>query len=218
MGAEGVFWGSMGRCCRISKLHSLCRGPHLPGLELGAKSDGALGSIGQRSMERRDDVLSAVYPIGPDNLITLSRMSASFSTIMDDDQPATAETIIHALSQFGAEQDQHQLGEEQRASDHTSHYTTLLSTPGEGSEHNDLGGLSRGELEAEVLKLRGLVYQESASPSVEVPIAKSRKSGASKGKETSVDIQTGKRVERERRTELYKAIRQTVSIEFGFQN
>jgi hypothetical protein len=130
---------------------------------------------------------------------------------MDDDQPATAETIIHALSQFGAEQE-----EEQHASDHLDQYSTLLSNQ-ENSDQHDLGGLTRGELEAEVLKLRGLVYQDSASasPSENIPSVKRRRrrdgSKATAAEKNRVDGQTGKRVERDRKTELYKAIRQTVS-------
>jgi hypothetical protein len=127
----------------------------------------------------------------------------------DDDQPATAETIIHALSQFGAEQ------EEQHASNQLDQYSALLSNQ-EVSDQHDLGGLTRGELEAEVLKLRGLVYQESASgsPSENIPPVKRRRRDGAKATVTEkhkVDGQTGKRVERGRKTELYRAIRQTVS-------
>jgi hypothetical protein len=125
---------------------------------------------------------------------------------MDDDQPATAETIIHALSQFGAEQEQ------SHASNQLDHYSTLLSNPSEAHDQHDLGGLSRGELEAEV-------YQDSAttSPSGEhATVAKRRRRDGSKVAEmgNAVDVQTGKRVERGRKTELYKAIRQTVSCQF----
>jgi hypothetical protein len=138
-------------------------------------------------------------------------MSASRTyTMNDDDQPATAETIIHALSQFGAEQE-----EQHHASGHLNQYSTLLSNQ-EVSDQHDLGGLSRGELEAEVLKLRGLVYQESASgsPSENIPPVKRRRRDGAKAaikEKNRVDGQTGKRVERGRKTELYKAIRQTVS-------
>jgi hypothetical protein len=132
----------------------------------------------------------------------------------DDDQPATAETIIHALSQFGAEQE-----EQQHASEHLNHYSTLLSNQGVGDQH-DLGGLTRGELEAEVLKLRGLVYQESVSASASgseniPPVKRKRRDGvkAAVTEKNKVDGQTGKRVERDRKTELYKAIRQTVSFQ-----
>jgi hypothetical protein len=137
-------------------------------------------------------------------------VSASLTyTMNDDDQPATAETIIHALSQFGAEQ------EEQHASNQLDQYSALLSNQ-EVSDQHDLGGLTRGELEAEVLKLRGLVYQESASgsPSENIPPVKRRRRDGAKATVTEkhkVDGQTGKRVERGRRTELYRAIRQTVS-------
>jgi hypothetical protein len=129
----------------------------------------------------------------------------------DDDQPATAETIIHALSQFGAEQ------EEQHASNQLDQYSTLLSNQ-EVSDQHDLGGLTRGELEAEVLKLRGLVYHDSvsasASPSENIPPVKRRRRDGAKATVTEknrVDGQTGKRVERGRKTELYRAIRQTVN-------
>ena len=132
---------------------------------------------------------------------------------MDDDQPATAETIIHALSQFGAEQEEQQ----QHASEHLNQYSTLLSDQDTRSQ-NDLGGLTREELEAEVLKLRGLVDQDSvsvpASPGEHVPSAKRRRRDGVKARVTEknrVDHQTGKRLERGRKTELYKAIRQTVS-------
>jgi len=132
---------------------------------------------------------------------------------MDDDQPATAETIIHALSQFGAEQEEQQ----QHASEHLNQYSTLLSDQDTRSQ-NDLGGLTREELEAEVLKLRGLVDQDSVSASASsgahLPSAKRRKHDGGKATATEknrVDHQTGKRVERGRKTELYKAIRQTVS-------
>ena len=131
----------------------------------------------------------------------------------EDDQPATAETIIHALSQFGAEQE-----EQQHASEHFNQYSTLLSNPGVVDQH-DLGGLTRGELEAEVLKLRGLVYQDplsaSASPSETLPSVKRRRRDGAKVTSTGknkLDGQTGKRVERGRKTELYRAIRQTVSM------
>jgi len=132
----------------------------------------------------------------------------------EDDQPATAETIIHALSQFGAEQEEQQ----QHASEQFNQYSTLLSNPGVVDQH-ELGGLTRGELEAEVLKLRGLVYQDpisaSASPSENIPPSKRRRRDGAKvtsAEKNKVDGQTGKRVERGRKTELYRAIRQTVSF------
>lgn len=137
---------------------------------------------------------------------------------MDDDQPATAETIIHALSQFGAQQEQEhgqdQSQEGEHASTHLEDYSNLLSNQGIVDQH-DLGELTRGELEAEVLKLRGLVYQEqiSTTPAMELaPAVKRQRRAENKVSEkNSVDVQTGKRVERGRKTELYKAIRQTVS-------
>lgn len=143
----------------------------------------------------------------------------------DDDQPATAETIIHALSQFGAEEVEQGVGND--ASDSLHHYSTLLSNQGQldndNTEKHGLGGMSRQELEAEVLKLRGLVHLRSKSPSVDIQAihpergdvtessAKRVKTTKGKGKAFDMDIQTGKRIEKGRRTELYRAIRQTVS-------
>lgn len=143
----------------------------------------------------------------------------------DDDQPATAETIIHALSQFGAGEVEQGVGND--ASDSLHHYSTLLSNQGQldkdSTEKHGLGGMSRQELEAEVLKLRGLVHLESNSPSLDIQVnrpergdvpdssAKRVKMTKGKGKAFDVDIQTGKRIEKGRKTELYRAIRQTVS-------
>jgi hypothetical protein len=145
----------------------------------------------------------------------------------DDDQPATAETIIHALSQIGADVRPQQQGRGSDASDSLHHYSTLLSNDNQLNEddsgQHDLEGMSRRDLEAEVLKLRGLVSQGSNSPSVQVqgdvrdqrdpangPIKRVK---TAKGRQMAVkvNVQTGKRVEKDRKTELYKAIRHTVS-------
>jgi hypothetical protein len=92
--------------------------------------------------------------------------------------------------------------------------------------------MSRRDLEAEVLKLRGLVSLDSASSStgetswsVKRPramesatsrtVSRDRRADKGKGKEVDkvrrVDTSTGKRMEKERRTELYKAIRDQAS-------
>jgi len=143
----------------------------------------------------------------------------------DEDQPATAETIIHALSQFGAGEVEQGVGND--ASDGLHHYSTLLSNQGQldkdNTEKHGLGGMSRQELEAEVLKLRGLVHLESEPPSVDIRASRPERGDVTnssakrvtmtkrKGKAFDVDIQTGKRIEKGRKTELYKLIRQTVS-------
>jgi hypothetical protein len=157
-----------------------------------------------------------------------------------DDTPATAETIIHALSQFREENGHH--GDQAETSGEGHPYSSLSlhdlpTSADQGLRHgsggpNDLGNMSRRDLEAEVLKLRGLVSLDAASSStgddsgtVKRPrasesatsrtVSRNRRTDRSKGKEVdkvrSVDTNTGKRMEKERRTELYKAIRDQAS-------
>jgi hypothetical protein len=150
---------------------------------------------------------------------------------MDDDQPATAETIIHALSQFGnVEQDQdHHQDHHHHANDYDNLLPENVTEELELEQEDELGGLggmSRGELEAEVLKLRGMVY-DTRTPTSSTMTSSHSKQGPALGsgseesrmvkrrrldsKEIDItvgrDLQTGKRVEKGRRTELGKAIR-----------
>jgi hypothetical protein len=151
---------------------------------------------------------------------------------MDDDQPATAETIIHALSQFGnVDQDQDHHHHHHHANDYNNllpeHVTEELELELEQEDElGGLGGMSRGELEAEVLKLRGMVY-DTRTPTPSTMTSSHLRQGQALGSESEEsrmvkrrrlefkeidikvgrDLQTGKRVEKGRRTELGKAIR-----------
>jgi hypothetical protein len=149
-----------------------------------------------------------------------------------DDTPATAETIIHALSQFHAQQSHL----DQSLAAHDLHSPSHHLEQDELPHDTQLGDMSRQELEAEVLKLRGLVSPDmghgntslagsggskrprlegASRPRNQITSSSSSSRGRGKGKEkavNSVNANTGKRIEKERKTELYKAIRHKVSL------
>lgn len=162
--------------------------------------------------------------------------------LIDVNAPATAETIIHALSQFHTEHNQG--GAYDHVHDqHHEHDQALFNiqdrltsgndtgTDDLGGEDETLGGMSRQELEDEVIRLRGLVQAHPVDGNAngigagdEItddtrllpgPSRKRRKKSTSAVDAAppvrEIQAGTGKRVERDRKTELYKAIRHRVS-------
>lgn len=157
------------------------------------------------------------------------------------DEPATAETIIHALSQFRpdeiSEEDGHGHDAAPQLEDHEAgHRADNAEADVQADAVNAPEQMSRTELEEEVLRLRGVVHGGSGSrpATVSLSLTPSRSTSVS-GQSNSVkrprprkapkltddilptvpDIvrlqpDTGKRVEKDRKTELYKAIRLTV--------
>lgn len=129
---------------------------------------------------------------------------------LDDTVPATAETIIHALSQF------HSPGEHAPYDDHQSDHVDVVGDTSDG-----LQGLSRRQLEDEVLRLRSIVNERPdiltsashpSSPNAEAgPSRRKPQTGRTEVQSAVLQAETGKRVERNRRTELYRAIRAYVS-------
>ena len=154
--------------------------------------------------------------------------------LIDVNAPATAETIIHALSQFhteheqggGYDHDQNLFNLQDRLTSGTGNATGTGTDDLEGDDET-LGGMSRRELEDEVIRLRGLVQAppdggngngDEGTHDTRLLPGPSRK--RLKKSASTVDVApplreiqpgTGKRVERDRKTELYKAIRHRVS-------
>lgn len=91
-----------------------------------------------------------------------------------------------------------------------------------GGDDETLGGMSRQELENEVIRLRGLVQAPSDNDatentkSVALPSRKRRKkltpTDDVDAPAREIQAGTGKRVEKDRKTELYKAIRHRVRL------
>lgn len=143
----------------------------------------------------------------------------------DDNVPATAETIIHALSQFHSEHthldDLHAVYDDENAVNN--------SIPGNLTEHSSLNeganvdttleGLSRSDLEHEVIGFPGHINDTNGLDAVSSPPAGASRRRNTKSSTTAQDagvirelqVATGKRVERDRKTELYKVIRHHVS-------
>lgn len=130
----------------------------------------------------------------------------SMDPVLDDTAPATAETIIHALSQFHT------------PIEHVSERERDASAEG-------LESFSRRQLEEEVLRLRGVVQEQPgshpdaslrASSIQEASSTRSIRPGQPVVPRSSLQADTGKRVEKNRRTELFRAIRCCVS-RFSFR-
>ena len=145
--------------------------------------------------------------------------------LIDVNAPATAETIIHALSQFKSDHDLAQAG---YRDDHQSNLNCFQDRLTSSTDDEDtggygtLGGMSRRQLEDEVIRLRGLVQEpaqerhaDDGAKLVAEPSRKRRKKTTpaveAEAPVREMQAGTGKRVERDRKTELYKAIRHRVS-------